>query len=244
MRATTPAVDVRGATKRFGHLIALHGVDLKVPQGTTLALFGPNGAGKTTLLKLIATLGKPTAGRVFIRGIDTLKEPEQVRSEIGLISHQTLLYEDLTARENLLFYGRLYGLRDLRALADAALGAVGLRGRENDRVRGFSRGMKQRLSIARATLHRPAILLLDEPFTGLDTSARTMLGRMLRDLKQEGRTIILVTHDLVRGAALSDRFAILNRGRIAAEASTENLSPEDLEALYERTISARRENAN
>ncbi len=237
MGGTEPAVALHRVAKRFGHLTALQSIDLEVPEGTSLALFGPNGAGKTTLLRLIATLGKPTAGRVRIRGIDTRREPEKVRSEIGLISHQTLLYEDLTARENLIFYGRMYGLNDLNNRIDAALDAVGLRDRETDRVRGFSRGLKQRLAIARATLHRPSILLLDEPFTGLDTSARSMLSRMLQDLRREGRTVLLVTHDLQQGASLSDRFVILNRGRIAAQGDTADLTPEELEALYEKTIS-------
>ncbi len=236
MEATAPAIALQGVTKRFGHLTALQSIDLKVPEGTSLALFGPNGAGKTTLLRLVATLGKPTGGRITVWGIDTRQDPEKARSGIGFISHQTLLYEDLTARENLIFYGRMYGLKNLNDRIDAALDAVGLRDRQTDRVRGFSRGMKQRLAIARSTLHRPAILLLDEPFTGLDTSARSMLGRMLQDLRREGRTIILVTHDLQQGAAMSDRFVILNHGRIGAQGNTADLSPEELETLYEQTI--------
>jgi len=232
----TSAIVLRGVAKRFGHLTALQGIDLDVPVGVTLALFGPNGAGKTTLLRLISTLGKPTSGRMAILGTDTLNAPEQVRSQIGLISHQTLLYEDLTARENLVFYGRMYGLKDTADCARAALDAVGLLDRQHDRVRTFSRGMKQRLTIARATLHRPSILLLDEPFTGLDASARTLLSRMLEGLRQQGRTIVLVTHDLQQGLALSDRFAILNRGRIVAQRTSADVTFSDLETLYETAI--------
>ncbi|MDA0745194.1 MAG: heme ABC exporter ATP-binding protein CcmA [bacterium] len=236
--ATVPAVVLQDIVQRFGHLTALQGISLNLPEGISLALFGPNGAGKSTLLRLVATLGKPSRGQVIIRGMNTQKEPERVRSEIGIISHQTLLYEDLTASENLLFYGRLYSLSDLENRVASALDEVGLSGCENDRVRGFSRGMKQRLAIARATLHHPAILLLDEPFTGLDTSAKTMLSGMLQNLRQQGRTIILVTHDLARGLALTDQFVILNRGHIVAQDTTEGLTAEGLETLYESKIQA------
>ena len=227
-----PAISVEGVTKRFGHLVALREVDLEVPEGASVSLFGPNGAGKTTLLRLMATLGRPSSGSVAIRGIDTQKDPEAVRSEIGLISHQTLLYEDLTAEENLRFYGRLYGLADLPTRVDESLEKVGLEGRGSDRVRGFSRGMKQRLAIARATLHQPTILLLDEPFTGLDTAARSMLREMIGALRDEGRTVVVVTHDLEQGHGLSDRYVILSRGRIAAMGDTGVTTVAELEREY------------
>ena len=232
-----PAISLQGVAKRFGHLTALQEIDVEVPEGASLTLFGPNGAGKTTLLRLVATLSKPSGGRVLIRGADTLREPEQVRADIGLISHQTLLYEDLTARENLLFYGRMYGLPDLEHCSAVALDAVGLAGRGHDRVRGFSRGMKQRLAIARATLHGPSILLLDEPFTGLDASARAMLSDLLVDLHLEGRTVLLVTHDLERGLALAGRFIILKGGRIVAEGTTADVSLEEMSTRYKTVIS-------
>ena len=236
MDETVPAVALEGVAKRFGHITALRGVDLEVREGSSLTLFGPNGAGKSTLLRLIATLGKPTSGKVLIRGADTRLEPERVRSSIGLISHQTLLYEDLTAAENLIFYGRLYGLHDLEVRVQSSLKAVGLEGREDDRVRGFSRGLKQRLAIARSTLHEPAILLLDEPFTGLDASARTMLSDLLMGLREAGRTVILVTHDLLRGLTLSDRFVILNRGRVTQQGDSSGLTPDEFEGIYASAI--------
>ena len=238
MDQSAPALALRGITKRFGHLTALHGVDLEVSGGRALAVFGPNGAGKSTLVRLIATLGKPTAGGIHIRSIDALEEPEQVRAEIGLISHQTLVYDDLTARENLAFYGRMYGLTDLDDRVASALAEVGLSERGHDRVRGYSRGMRQRLAIARAILHGPSIPLLDEPFTGLDASARAMLSRMIEDLHREARTIVLVTHDLERGLALCDDYVILNRGRIVLRGSTEGLALNDLESLYEQSTRA------
>lgn len=235
MAPPAPAIVLKTVEKRYGRFAALDGVDLNLPGGA-LALLGPNGAGKTTLLRVIATLSRPTRGRIFIRGRDARKEPERVRADIGLISHQTFLYEDLTARENLSFYGRLYGLRDLKERVRRALEDVGLSGREDDRVRGFSRGMKQRLAIARATLHHPAILLLDEPFTGLDAAACAMLSDRLQHHRREGRTAILVTHDLQRGLSLADRFAILNRGRFVAKGETRGLSSEAMERRYEGAI--------
>jgi heme exporter protein A len=232
--AHTPAILVERVTKRFGHLVALNGVDLRVDEGGSVALLGPNGAGKTTLLRLISTLGRPSSGAVRIRGIDTQSDPEAVRAQIGLISHQTLLYEDLTAEENLRFYGRLYGLSGLPERVQEALDRVGLTGREGDRVRGFSRGMKQRLAIARATLHEPTILLLDEPFTGLDAAAQAMLSGMIRDLRAAGRTVLLVTHDIGQGHALCDEYAILSRGRVRARGNTAEIDGEGLKAEYTR----------
>ena len=239
MGEQTPAILAEDVTKRFGHLIALNGVSLKVEEASSVALLGPNGAGKTTLLRLISTLGRPTSGQVHIRGIDTRTDPDAVRSEIGLISHQTLLYDDLTAEENLRFFGRLYGLDNLKARVQEALDRVGLAGREADRVRGFSRGMKQRLAIARATLHEPTILLLDEPFTGLDAAAKTMLRGMINSLREAGRTVVLVTHDIGEAHRLCDSYAILNRGRIVARGKTEETGVAELEAEYgEKTQSS------
>ncbi len=235
MASSVPAIVLENVQKRFGRIAALDGIDLVIPSGA-LALLGPNGAGKSTLLRVVATLTRPTHGRIFIRGVDARKEPERVRADIGLISHQTLLYEDLTAGENLRFYGRLYGLDDLKERVRQALAEVGLSGREHDRVRGFSRGMKQRLAVARATLHQPAILLLDEPFAGLDAAACAMLSERLRQLRREGRTVILVTHDLQRCLDLADRFTILNRGRFVAAGETDGQSIESLEHRYEKAL--------
>ncbi len=233
---STPAIALHQITRRFGHLYALRGVSLSIPQGQTFALLGPNGAGKTTLLRIIATLGKPSSGDVFIQGINAKEAPDQVRSRMGLISHQTLLYDDLTASENLMFYGQMYGLDHLRERVEKALDTVGLLHRKHDQVRGFSRGMNQRLAIARATLHQPAILLFDEPFTGLDTSARHLLSNMLNALRNEGRTILLVTHDLDQALSLTDRFGILFRGQLVHETNTSGMSVDELRTLYEQQV--------
>ena len=225
---STSAIVIRNLTHRFGHFAALQDIDLVVPTGQTFALFGPNGAGKTTLLRLIAALTKPSAGEIWVCGDNGSRDPERIRKNIGFISHHTMLYDDLTARENLAFYGRVYGLQNLDARIGEVLLAVGLTDRQRDRVRDFSRGMKQRLAIARSILHRPPVLLLDEPFTGLDTAAQAMLSDLLIALKAEGRTVFLVTHDFAQGLALADRFGILCRGRLIREAEARDVDEAEL----------------
>ena len=206
------AIVLAGAAKRFGTHTALHPIDLVIPRGQAALLVGANGAGKSTLLRLVAGLCRPSAGSVKINGRDPQRTPE-VRAEIGLLSHQTLLYDELTARENLRFFAQLYGLDNPEERLAAALVAVGLNERLDQRVGSFSRGMKQRLAIARAILHRPSILLLDEPFTGLDASASTALHRLLCRFRQEGRTCILVTHRLDEAEGLVDRLLVIERGQ-------------------------------
>jgi heme exporter protein A len=230
--ADAPPVEVQGLSKSFGPQVALSGVDATISRGETVALLGPNGAGKTTLIRLIAGLSRPTGGRVLVEGVDLSKRPDLVRRRIGVISHQTMLYDDLTAAENLRFYGRLYGLDDVERRVAAALDAVGLSPRAADRFRTFSRGMKQRLAIARATLHDPALLLLDEPFTGLDAGGQAALADRIRGFHRDGRTAILVTHDLAQAVGLAGRFVLLVRGRLRDAGSCKGLSPSDLEARY------------
>ncbi len=233
---STSAIVIQNLTHRFGHLAALQDIDLVIPKGQIFALFGPNGAGKTTLLRLIATLAKPSSGDIWVRGLNVRRDPQRIRKNIGLMSHQTMLYDDLTAPENLAFYGRMYGLQNLNARIEEVLLTVGLENRHRDLVRDFSRGMKQRLVIARSILHQPSILLLDEPFTGLDTSARSMLSNLIVALKTEGRTTFLVTHDLAQGLVLADRFAILLQGQLVREAPTKDVDESELRALYEDKV--------
>jgi len=206
------AIVLAGTAKRFGIHTALHPIDLVIPRGQVALLVGANGAGKSTLLRLVAGLCRPSAGSVKINGLDPQRIPE-ARAEIGLISHQTLLYDELTARENLRFFAQLYGLDNPSERLAAALAVVGLNERFDQRVGSFSRGMKQRLAIARAILHDPSILLLDEPFTGLDASASAALHRLLRRFRQEGRTCILVTHHLGEAEGLVDRLLVIERGQ-------------------------------
>ena len=225
-----PALEVRKLSKAFGHQVALRGVDLSVAEGEFLTLFGPNGAGKTTLIRIVASLSRPTAGSVHVRGEDLGKTATSLRRYIGLISHNPLLYGDLTPDENLRFFARMYGLADAGARIDMVLEQVGLASRRRDPVRTFSRGMVQRLSIARAILHDPAIMLLDEPYTGLDLQAADMLRAVLQDLAASNRTVILTTHNLEQGLEMCDRAAILNRGKLAWEGSRAGI---DLAAMRE-----------
>lgn len=212
--ARTPAIEVKHLSKAFGNLYALRNVSFAVEPAEFLAIFGPNGAGKTTLIRILATLARPSDGSIAIEGQMLRENSEHIRRRIGVIAHQTFLYEELTAEENLRFYGKLYDVSDLDTKISRIIEDVGLTLRQRDRVRTFSRGMQQRLSIARAMLHDPSILLLDEPYTGLDQHASEMLTGWLRRLRSGKRTILMVTHDLERGIDLADRVAILNQGRI------------------------------
>jgi heme exporter protein A len=227
-------IEVRKLTKTFGLNPVLRGLDLDVPRGQFLTLLGPNGSGKTTLLRILAALARPTSGTVRIGGWDLPAEAEFVRAQLGVVSHQPLLYDTLTAEENLLFFARLYHLppESRRERVAEVLERVGLARRARDVVQTYSRGMLQRLAIARAILHNPAILLLDEPYTGLDQDAAAVLDDLLRQVATEGRTVIMTTHDLRRGHALADRIAILSRGRIAFDAPCREIDPEALPALY------------
>jgi len=203
--------------KRYGLNSALRGVNLDVAEGEFLTLVGPNGAGKSTLLRIIATLLTPTEGVVNVGGWKFPEHADKVRRHIGLVSHQSLLYHDLSAAENLTFFAELYQLPDVPERVAAALKTVGLYARQRDPVRSFSRGMVQRLTIARATLHEPDVLLLDEPYTGLDRDASLLLDNLLEQEARQGRTILMITHDLVHGLEQCDRVAILYNGRIAAD---------------------------
>jgi len=244
-------IEVRGLVKSFGSKVALDGVDLDVAEGEFLTLVGPNGAGKTTLIRILATLTRPTEGSVRVAGCDLAKQGNEVRRHIGLASHQTLLYEDLSAEENLRFYGRMYEVPELEERITALLQRVGLEHRRHDLVRTFSRGMQQRLSIARALLHDPAILLLDEPYTGLDQQAmevlREVLAPPLSPPKLGGmkggarsRTVLMTTHDLEWGLELCDRAAILVNGRIVYQADKDELDVASFREAYSHYLHASR----
>jgi heme exporter protein A len=210
----------------------LRGVHLDVRPGEFVTLVGPNGAGKSTLMRIMATLLQPTAGEVTIGGWLLPQYGERVRRYIGLVSHQPMLYGDLTAAENLHFFARLYGLPDGEKRVATALKQVGLAARQRDPVRTFSRGMVQRLTIARATLHEPEVLLLDEPYTGLDQDASHLLDDLLKREKGHGRTILMITHDLVHGLDLGDRIVILDRGKIVCEVSSGKVNTAEFLNLY------------
>lgn len=217
--AAPEAIRGLGLVKRYGGTTALAGVDVAAAGGECLALFGHNGAGKTTLLKILAGLARPSGGRVEM-GDGTRAGTPRARRRLGFLSHDTLLYDELTGRENLLFYARLYALTDVRRLAGVALAWAGLEAHADLPVGSYSRGMQQRLALARATLHDPEVLLLDEPFTGLDPGAARVLTRSLAELRAAGKTVILTTHDIEAGYRLADRVVVLRRGRVVCEEET------------------------
>ncbi len=223
-------------TKSFGNLQALKGIDLKVKKGEFLAVFGPNGAGKTTLIKLLATLTKPTSGKLTIAGHDIKKEPDKVRGLIGVISHDPYLYRNLSALENIEFFASLYGISQAKEKAIEVIRQVGLESRMHDLVRTFSRGMRQRLAVARAIVHEPMILLLDEPYTGLDQHGSRIFGEMLKWLKFENRTIVMTTHNISEGLEISDRVAILNGGRIAYESNASEIEVARFKEIYFKKV--------
>ena len=231
-------IDARGLAKRFGRTAALRGVSFSLQPGERLALFGPNGSGKTTLLKLLAGLMRPTRGELRVQGTDYKRGANAIRRRIGVVSHHTYLYDDLTAEENLLFYGRMYGIEELTRTVDRALRKVGIEGRRRDKVHTYSRGMQQRLSLARATLHDPEILLLDEPDTGLDQEASRQLSALLERESGRRRSVVMATHDLRLGAENCDRFLILAGGRVAYEGERGGRSQAELEELYQSHASA------
>ena len=225
-------IEIRKLVKAFGNRAVLKGVDLTVSEGEFLTLVGPNGAGKTTLMNVISTLTKPTGGMVNIAGYDLADGAVQLRRQMGLVSHKTLLYDDLSAEQNLRFYARMYDVADADTCIEVVLRRMGLWGRQRDPVRTYSRGMQQRLAIARSMLHDPPILLLDEPDTGLDQHAAAMLTDLLHEVGATRRTVLMTTHNLERGLELGDRVAILAGGRIAFQASKSDLNSKQFRDIY------------
>jgi heme exporter protein A len=231
-------ISVKKLVKRFGHKTVLRGLDFNVEAGEFVALLGPNGAGKTTFLRVLASLSSASLGEVRIAGFRLPGQSADVRRRLGVVLHEPLLYGDLTAEENLKFYGRMYGLANLPDRIVRTLELVGLRGRSRDLVRTFSRGMQQRLSIGRAVIHDPEVILFDEPYTGLDQDAGNMLDTVLAAISAQGKTIVMTSHDLVRSAGLATRFDVMSRGVIAATGRREEVGPDRLLAFYREAVGA------
>jgi heme exporter protein A len=229
-------IQVHKLVKRFGLKTVLRGMDFEVQEGEFVALLGPNGAGKTTFLRILASLSRPALGEVRIAGYRLPGQAAAVRRILGVVSHQPLLYGDLTAEENLQFYGRMYGVAELEKRVSEVLELVGLASRRRDLVRTFSRGMQQRLAIGRAVLHDPEVMLFDEPHTGLDQDACVMLDSVLREVAARGRTVVMTSHDLVRAADLASRFDVLSRGQIVASAGRGEMEPDELLRFYREAI--------
>ncbi|MFW5709146.1 MAG: heme ABC exporter ATP-binding protein CcmA [Chloroflexota bacterium] len=230
-------INIRRLVKAFDYMPVLRGIDLSIDRGEFVALLGPNGSGKSTLIRLIAGLSRPTGGKIQVGGWELPGEAMAVRAQIGLVSHKTLLYDNLTAYENLRFFARLYNLPHKQAhdRVMEMLNQVGLSRRAHSLTRTFSRGMYQRLTIARALLHDPDVLLMDEPYTGLDQDASMILDTLLAEAHNGSRTIIMSTHQLDRAAQLSSRVIILSRGDIGFDAPTHSI--DHLPTIYTDTTS-------
>jgi heme ABC exporter ATP-binding subunit CcmA len=224
-------ISVKNLQKKFGRKKVIDDLNLEVEKGEFVVMFGPNGAGKTTLVKILSTLSRPTKGEVLINGYEMNEESVDIRKSIGVLSHNPFLYDDLTLRENLAFYSRMYGIKTddtkIKSLADE----VGLFLRLNDRIGEFSRGMKQRAAVARVILHNPPVLLMDEPYTGLDYRAWGMLTDMLMKFHKQGKTILLITHNVELGHKIGERLAVIVNGKIVYDIKKKDL---ELEAFKEK----------
>lgn len=229
------AIETKKLTKVFGDRKALDKVSIEVPEGAFLSIFGPNGAGKTTLVRTLATLSRATSGTALVAGFDAKEEPDKVREHIGLISHNPMLYPDLTAMENLMFTALLYGVVNAEERVRELLRAVELDHRRFDVVRTFSRGMTQRLSIARALMNDPDVVFLDEPYAGLDPHAVEIFDGLIEQLR-DGRTFIMVSHDLQKGFDVCTHALVLARGRVVSYAPKEDIDFEQFRQLYRETV--------
>lgn len=232
-----PTLEATGLSRLFGRHRAVNDVSFALAAGDSLALFGPNGAGKTTLLRLLAGLLRPSSGQAIIGGAD-VRSDTTVRGRVGLISHQTMLYPALTAIENVEFAARLHGVPGARAAAHAALETMGIAGRGGSLVKTLSRGMQQRVSIARAIVHAPAVLLLDEPYTGLDANGAAALSTMLHELRARGSTLVLVTHNIGEGLAVATQAAVMMAGRFTRTLPTAGVDAERFAAEYRAEVGA------
>jgi heme exporter protein A len=229
------AVQVRDLTRAFGVRKALDKVSFDLPSGAFLSIFGPNGAGKTTLVRVLTTLLNPSSGTASVCGFDVVAEAVELRHRIGLISHNPLLYPDLTAEENLLFFSEMYGLDDPKTRVRELLESVELDHRRLDVVSTFSRGMLQRLSIARALLHHPDVLFLDEPYSGLDPHAMDILDGLIAQIRGD-HTFVMISHDLEKGLELCSHALILARGKVVLFENREDIDVSEFRATYRATV--------
>lgn len=233
---TVPYLEIQGLKKSYGVKPVLRGIDLVLYRGQCMALLGANGAGKTTLLRILAGLTKPSAGTTRIGGLDVVRDAQQVRGLVGFVAHQPYLYDELTAMENLLFFGRMYAVKQARARAAELLGLVGLAKRAHERTGTLSRGQLQRLALARALVHSPQLLLLDEPEAGLDEEGNGVLEILLREHAARGGTGLFTTHNLERALRLSDHIAVLSKGRIVYEQEAGGLELGGIRQVYQEVL--------
>ena len=233
MSSEPPAIEVEHVTKFYGHFTAVDDLSFAVERGSTVGLFGPNGAGKTTLLRMMAGLARPTGGTITVDSVEVTPDDHTTYRTIGVVTHETMLYDELTARENLRFHADLHGVDDPADRCATVLDTVGLCHRGSDRPTAFSHGLRKRLSLARALLHDPDVLLLDEPYTGLDQRSIADLESVLDGF--DDRTVVLTTHDIDRGVERCDRALVLDRGKLRADVALDG-SATDFETTYRRAI--------
>lgn len=229
---TLNIVTLKNVFKIYGHVTALKNISFDINKGDFISIFGANGAGKSTLLKILSNQTRPTKGEIFYSSIPAKKLQDSYRKKFGVISHQPFVYENLSALENLIFYGNLYGVKKAEKRAIELLKRVDLYSRRNDLIRTFSRGMLQRVSIARALVHNPEMIFLDEPYTGLDSVASLSLTNILKEQLEGNKTILMVTHDLKIGLDLSSKVIILNKGQIVYSENRSNINEASFEKLY------------
>ena len=229
-------IEIKKLTKQADNKLILRGVDLSIKKGETVAILGPNGAGKSTLLKVLATLVKPTSGVIKINGMDLKKNHIEIKKIMGYLPHSSLLYDHYTPLENLIFFGNVYGVKNVEQRAIALVKEVGLSFFLNEPVKNFSRGMIQRIAIARAIVHEPEILLLDEPHTGLDQGAIVILNNVILSMKAKGTTTLMVTHDFKQAAEICDRIIIVKNGKIVDDFRIENHNLGFVSEKYEQLV--------
>src|SRR3954465_10750235 len=229
-------IEIKKLTKQADNKLILRGLDLSIKKGETVAILGPNGAGKSTLLKVLATLIKPTSGLIKVNGMDLKKNHIKIKKIMGYLPHSSLLYDHYTPLENLVFFGNLYGVKDVESRARQLVKEVGLSFFINEPVKNFSRGMIQRIAIARAIIHEPKIMLLDEPHTGLDQGAISILNNVIISMKAKGTTTLMVTHDFKQAAEICDRIIILKNGKIVDDFKIEDRDLAVLSEKYEHQV--------
>ncbi|MBV7507434.1 heme ABC exporter ATP-binding protein CcmA [Bacillus sp. sid0103] len=229
-------IEIKKLTKQADNKLILRGVDLSIKKGETVAILGPNGAGKSTLLKVLATLIKPTSGLIKVNGMDLKKNHLKIKQIMGYLPHSSLLYDHYTPLENLVFFGNIYGVNNVEQRAIELVKEVGLSFFLNEPVKNFSRGMIQRIAIARAIVHEPEILLLDEPHTGLDQGAIGILNNVILAMKAKGTTTLMVTHDFKQAAEICDRIIIVKNGKIVDDFRIENSNLGYVSEKYEQLV--------
>ncbi len=226
--AAGAVINARGLGKTIDQRIVLRDIDMDIQEGEFVAVVGPNGAGKSTLLRLLSTLTRPSAGELTLFGRPAARDQAAIRARIGVVAHQPMLYHDLSAAENLHFFAGLYGMPDARARAAELLERLDLAHRADDPVKTFSSGMTQRLAIARSLLHRPRLLLADEPFSGLDVRSISLIEKLFAELRDDGAAIVMVNHDLAQSLRLAQRVIVLTGGTLALSAPSHRLTVEQL----------------